>query len=195
MRELNDFFGINWNFGTPDFYIINSRKEIDYLQKRKTQPWMIQWAGWNRNIFLLDREKYTTESSHEADSGELFSCRIKHELCHHFIHIFVDSSKLEPKWLNEGLSDVLSGSVKLKKRPTEVSHILETYDKYSDNGCEYKEGPFVVEALLDKYGREKMLELLKKAVKVRDNAKFKKIFEVVYGFALNYENINELINK
>jgi len=191
---------MNWVDKLPNFYIINSRQEIDFLWKKKSPPWCIMWAAEDKNIYLLARDKYATESNHEPDSDELYRCRIKHELAYQFIDEFIDLNCVKkakrmayPLWLHDGLSDVLSGGTLLKERPKSIKGILGTYDVYSDDNCEYKESLFVVKALLKKYGKEKILELLKKAAAVGTNMEFKKIFREVYGFTLNYKNINDLV--
>jgi len=52
----------------------------------------------------------------------------------------------------------------------------------------YRESGFAVEFLVDKYGKDKLLKLIRN---LGDNKEeFEKNFEEIYGFELKYENFN-----
>jgi hypothetical protein len=71
MRELNEFFGIKWVRNTPNIYIVSSRREIDYLQGQKTEPWVTGWVNGWRDIYMLAQDKRATESNH-TDNDDKF---------------------------------------------------------------------------------------------------------------------------
>ena len=84
MKELSEFFGMDWTQNRPHIFVVDSREMINKLKGRETEPWVVGWAE-NRNIFMLANEKMETESSHKKRSDEQYAALLKHELCHAFV--------------------------------------------------------------------------------------------------------------
>jgi len=52
-----------------------------------------------------------------------------------------------------------------------------------------------VELLIERYGKEKLLELLKAIKREKpDESGFARLFEKVYGIELSYEKLNDLLD-
>lgn len=96
MKELNEFFEINWVENTPNIYIFPDRKAIDMFKGYKTKRWMAGWAEVN-NIYLLGPENYEAESIHKYSNEEYFML-IKHELSHLFFNV-LSFNHICPTWL------------------------------------------------------------------------------------------------
>ncbi len=92
-----------------------------------------------------------------------------------------------PVWLWEGLAVYISGQIKNKKIPDKFGKFLDYYDKH--DAIVYSEACFAVKNLVEKYGKEKLLNLVKATKEYNSNSGFKKKFKEIYGFNLNYKNI------
>ena len=98
--------------------------------------------------------------------------------------------KRGPVWLSEGTAIYTSGQTKLKLKPKELKNFLEFY---AEGGSEvYAESGFVIEALVKKFGKEKLLKLIESLKNISNENQFKDAFQNIYGFPLNYEKINEI---
>lgn len=192
MERLNNFFGIGWTHHLPSVFIVEDRATIDCLRNEKTEPWVVGWSD-RRKVFLLSREKMGTESAREYSINE-YNALLAHELCHLFFNSSTNGGHT-PTWLNEGLSGYVSGDIQFKKKPASFSSFLEFFDK-GGTGV-YNESPFAVAALVDAFGKEKILELLRKIKGTDGNMtkdKFDDLFKTVYGFELTYDAFNKLID-
>lgn len=187
MEDLREFFGVNWIKNTPQIFIVNDRAAIDTLNAKKTEPGFVGWAN-SRNIFLLDRKNLEKESSHKY-SDEYYSSLIKHELSHLFYKI-VSEGKTNPRWLSEGVAIYASGQIKLKPKPEKFTNFLEFYDHTA--GETYAESGFVVKLLVEKFGKEKLLSLIKQLKNAENEEQFNSLFHKIYGFRISYEYLNGL---
>jgi len=184
MRELNDFFGLDWKRNLPKLFIVSDRKSIDGLFGRKTEDFVVGWVDKNNDVYLLSRENYEKESSHKYSDEEYFAL-FKHEIAHCFSKIVGDFSK-NPIWLFEGISIFLSGQNKLKIKPKKYDSFLNSYNKH--NKDVYKEAGFAVEFLVKEYGKEKLIELIKKVKTTDSEEDFAELFKRIYNFRLEYSN-------
>ncbi|MBU2472693.1 MAG: hypothetical protein ABII95_00155 [Patescibacteria group bacterium] len=182
-KELSGFFGINVELPMVSF--INSRKEIDKIWGRKTEEWFVAWAKDN-NIFILNPKIYTKESSHK--NIEHFWKVLKHEYSHLYYKEITNNGR--PKWLNEGLACYLANQVKEKPTKKESLKIFEYYQK--GDWLVYRVGYFWVKLLIDKFGKKKLLKLLKKMNSQTAEKEFAKIFYRVYGFKFSEEEFNKI---
>lgn len=190
MKELNDFFEINWIRNTPKIFIIRDRITINHLLGRETEDWMVGWVNGN-SVYLLNREHYEDESCHKYNEKEYLAF-FKHELVHLFSSIFCNIKDFKPIWLNEGLSIYLSGQNKFKKRPSFFKEFLSFYE--NEGKDVYHESGFAVEILINKFGKERFFSLLKKLKEIKDKEEFEIIFKEIYGFNLDYDNFNKYLN-
>lgn len=189
MKEFNHFFGLNWNYNLPNIFLVPNRKTIDLLKGHKTESWVVGWVDRN-NIFLLDKKNYNSESSNKY-SQEEYLALLKHELCHLFFQGVSKGGFLKPRWIDEGVSIFLSGQTKLRKKPQKFEKFLDFYDK-SGSGV-YRESGFAVELLVNKYGKNKLLTLLKSLKEVNNQEQFNKLFKKIYSFSPSYKNFNKLL--
>ena len=94
--------------------------------------------------------------------------------------------KSEPDWLWEGTALFVSGQIKTRERPLKFEDFLEFYSKKSK--YVYRESGFAVEFLVEKYGKDKLLKLIKNLA--HNEKEFNEKFKEIYGFELKYENFN-----
>lgn len=192
--ELGEFFEINWVYNRPECLILDSRKEMDEWHKKsygtETQDWMVGFANGNRKICLLNHKNLETESRHKYTKPE-YAALVKHETCHLFFGIMC--KKDWPRWLDEGTSIFLADQLKFKKGLEKFEDFLDA--TYKTNESVYKESGFAVELLIKNFGKDKYMELLKANRDAETYEDFKKKFEEIYGFELNYDEFNKLLKN
>lgn len=169
-KSLFDFFKIK--IERPPIFFLNSRKDIDKFWGRKTESWFSGWAK-NGAIYILNPKVYPKESNHKI---EHFWQTIKHEYCHLYFNQVTGINY--PKWLNEGLACYLNGQVKKTLTLSEAMKVFDYFQK-SDRDI-YKVGYFWVKILIEKFGRRKLLILLKHLKPGLTKCQFKSIFYQVY---------------
>ncbi|MDP2628465.1 MAG: hypothetical protein Q8P15_01050 [Nanoarchaeota archaeon] len=188
MIELSKFYGLNWIKNRPSIIFVDTRKEINKLKSRKTEKWVIGWSERNK-IFLLNPKKYKKESNHKYFRKE-FIALIKHELSHSFFSMKTRRASYKPLWLNEGIAIFVSGQNKFKKKPEKFERVLSFYEEGGEGI--YKESGFLIELLLNKFGKAKLIKLIEDLEKINSRKEFEKLFKRIYGFELNYEKINKI---
>lgn len=190
MKELGQYFGFNWTKNKPKVFLVPDRKTIDTLREEKTPDWLVGWGGAiNGSIFVLSPENFEAESNHRY-SDEEWRALLKHELVHCFYDVVTGYIR-KPKWLCEGVCTCLSGQNEWIKPVTKFEGFLDGYATAGRSA--YREGGFVVEILLKKFGKEKLIELLEKIKQEKPDEKgFSKLFESVYGIKLSYQELNKL---
>lgn len=190
MRELDEFFEVGWKRNSPKIMIIKDRKTIDSLQGEKTPEWVIGWAGSNE-IYLLDRNNFEKESNHTY-SKEEYSQLMKHELCHMFFKIVSNAKDYNQFiWLNEGLAGFLSRQYKDNKKPEKFEIFLDQYSNWK--GDAYHESAYAVKVLFEKFGKQKLLELITSLNKVKSRKDFEKVFKEIYNSKPTYGFFNKLL--
>lgn len=175
---------------TPIIFIVDSRKDIDSLKGKSTEPWMVAFATGSqpgdRKVYILNYDKFATESSWQI-TEDAYSALLKHEICHHFTTI-VSKGKSIPSWLNEGLSIYLSGQLSLGRvRPKSFNLFLS-----GDIKDAYDEGGFVIETLINKFGKDKMINFVSSISEVKSSEDFQVIFKNIFGVDLNYDCLNDI---
>lgn len=185
MKELNAFYGINWVHHLPKIIVVDNRKTINLLKQKKTDNWVVGWAN-GRDIYILNRKYFEKESCHKYDPKQ-YPGLIKHEFSHAFFRILSDGHE-KPIWLNEGLAIYTSGQNEFKWKPEKFKKFLKFYN---DGGKEvYREAGFFIEFLIKKFGKKKLLNLVKNLENIETKSKFEKHFKKEYGFNLIYSEIN-----
>ncbi len=192
MNVFNDFWGVDWTTNTPNIIVVNNRADFDGFVGRKTENWVgamaIGTRPGDKKVVVFDFDKINVESIQKyTEPG--YKELIKHELCHLFFNI-VSKNSMSPIWLSEGSSICLSGQVKSKPRPEKLDGFLESDREHMMKA--YDEGGFVVEVLIDKFGKEKFIKLVASLSEIKANDDFSRFFEEIYGFKLEYKKINEL---
>jgi hypothetical protein len=185
LDDLNAFYEINWTHHLPRIFVVNDRKTIDLLKGEKTEDWLVGWVE-GKTAYILNKNNLKKESNHKYNPDEYFAL-VKHEISHLFFRT-LSGGNAKPIWLNEGVAIYTSGQNEFKKKPTEFSKFLEFYD---NGGKEiYSEAGFFVQALIEKFGKPKLLNLVKDLKNIKNKEEFEKFFAKEYGFGLNYEEIN-----
>ncbi|MFA5061497.1 MAG: hypothetical protein WC494_04265 [Candidatus Pacearchaeota archaeon] len=187
MKELDSFFELGWKYNRPNLVLVPDRKTINSLKGKETEEWVVGWTNGN-TVYMLSDKNYETESNHKYSDEEYFAL-LKHELAHCFSHI-ISGFCQKPIWLLEGLSIFLSGQLKLRPKPEKYSKFIEFYEK-GGKGV-YSESGFAVEFLVQKYGKQKILQLLKKAKESNSKKDFADLFKSIYDFELSYDNFEIL---
>jgi len=176
-KKLNDFYQIS-ETDLPEIIYLNSRKEIDECWGKKTEAWLSAWVK-NNKIHILSPANYANESSHK--NIKHFWQTLHHEYAHLYFKKITGTNK--PKWLNEGLACFLAGQIK-KNPPTDSMMRVFDYFEHADKEI-YVLGYFWTKLLLDNFGKEKMLRLirsLRKNITEKQFARqFKKIYQIPYS--------------
>jgi hypothetical protein len=195
MKELDDFFGLNWKRNKPKIFLVKDRESINKLMGMKTQDWIVGWAN-NQDVFVLDKDTYEKESCHTYSDDEYFRL-IKHELAHVFTRVYsgIFNKSIEPDWLWEGVAIYLSDQNKTKKKPNQLNEFLQHYSQDNKNSSVYKESGFAIEFLVKNFGKQKLLKLIKSLKEINYKDKFAKKFKEIYGFELNYKNFQKPSKK
>lgn len=187
ITELDSFFKIVRKHGKPTLILVDDRKTIDALQGRKTEDWVVGFAS-GRIVYLLNDKYYEKESCHKYSDAKYFAL-MKHEIAHCFSSV-VSKFSWKPRWLHEGLSVFLSGQIKLKPKPNKYKSFLSFYNK-GGKGV-YAEAGSAVEFLIKKYGKQKLISLLRKAKTTNSKKDFARLFKSIYNFELAYKNFKVL---
>lgn len=119
-KELEKFFNIK--IRPVNIFLLDSRDQIDQIRQEKTETWLVGWTKGN-NIFILDPQKFTKESSHK-DTKDFWRV-LKHEYTHIAIKKFCGHDK--PRWLHEGLCCYLAKQIKRKPTKNEALKVFEYY--------------------------------------------------------------------
>ena len=189
MKELNDFWELEWKHNQPRVFLMENKKTIDLFRRKETKKWQVA-AIYKTDIFLLSPENYEKDSIFKYSQKE-YSALLKHELCHCFFQI-ISERKNKVIWLDEGLAIYLSEMTDFKyKKPIKLKHFLDSFHEHKEKV--YQESGFAVKALVETQGKEKIIELVKKLKRAKLKKSFQDLFNEIYGFELNYKNINNLL--
>jgi hypothetical protein len=183
MKELNNFFGLKWKINRPKIFLLKDRKTINALLSQKTKNWITGWVD-KKDVFVLDKDSYEKESCHKY-SDEKYHSVIKHELGHLFFQIISDFNR-KPDWLWEGVATYLAGQNKIENKPKKFHNFLKYYNK-NGSGVYYESG-FAINFLVENYGKQKLLKLIKSLKNINSRKNFANKFEDIYGFRLEYKN-------
>lgn len=184
-QSLDKFFGVKLE--QPYICLVQNRREYNLLNGCKTPHWSV---GWYRNsaVFIMDYKVYTKESDHKNQEG--FWHTLKHELCHYYYRQLTGTSY--PRWLNEGLACFVS---KQKMKTPERAELLKVfkYFKHTDYKI-YRIGYFLVKLLVKKFGRPKLIALLKTLNKKTTKKQFANNFYKIYKISYSKEGFSKLLD-
>lgn len=191
LNQLNDFFGFKWKENKPKIYVVSNRKTINMLVQEETKRWVVGWPD-KKDIFILDRKNYEKESS-EPYRKVYYKGLIIHELVHSYFSK-ITKDHYEPMWISEGIARYLAGENNYRKKPKQFSKFLKFYKLRADNEV-YHESGHAIKLLVEKYGKNKFVKLIKHLPSITSKEVFNKLFKKVYGFEANYDNFNQLLNS
>lgn len=190
MKELREFYELNWKVNLPQVILLKSRMEVDKFWGGKTEDWVIAFAE-KQTIFMLDRKKYKKESSHQY-SKESYYKTLKHELGHLFFGA-LSNNRGNPAWLNEGVQYFVANQISDKQSIKKFSKFVKNYGWKNWKKDSYSESGFAVKVLVEKFGKQKLLKLIKSLKNIGSEKEFKILFKKIYGFDLNYKDMNKLL--
>lgn len=184
LKKLERFFKLP--FFPVKVCLAYSRKEFDKFIGRKTALWEVGNTNCPKNeICLLSPLIFEEESTHKKGD---FPRVLTHELAHLFTHRLYPF--YEPHWLREGLAYFIAGQgkpdfkqrVRLLISNGDFLSKIDTTKSWRENlycGA-YKLSFLWVSFLIKKFGKEKMLELLRRINFPYESAKFDEVFEQLY---------------
>lgn len=180
IKELNNFYNYNIN---PDFKIIllDKREEFDIISGEKTESWMIgRTINVIGKIIIFNIDAIERETNHKKED---FYKTLKHEIAH--LYFFKISSKGHPKWLNEGMAYFLA---KQDYKDLPLEQAVKAIDQFNSfDGKHYPHSAKLVRLLIEKYGKEKIIELINSWYYKRDE--FENNFKEIYGFKFTKEEL------
>lgn len=180
-EELNNFF--EFKADEPLLFLVDSRKDLDLIWGKPTEKWFVG-AVKNGNIYIFNPKVYAKESIHKKEE---FWQILKHEYCH--IYYTQITKSHYPVWLNEGLASYVSGK-KLILKDDHRDKLLDLFSYFNkaDSGV-YMVGQFWVECLIEKFGKKKLIRLVKSFNDGMDERQFAVNFYKVYGFKFNKNSL------
>lgn len=188
VKEFEEYFGVS--LGQKICLIfLNSRQQFDDIVGRPTLPFETAFSSENL-IFMMAEDVFEQESNKKFNyQNNLLT--VRHEVCHKFFRRLV--WRTQPVWLNEGVAIYLSGQYKNKKPVDKFTNFLMFDSKNAiDDLSVYQESGFVVEKLINKFGKEKFINFLTTLRGIPDNSLVYSKFQEAFGLELNYDNINKL---
>ncbi len=151
---------------------LKTREEMDKVCKRKTEKWVVGNSLKNR-IYIFHPDVFHKVSSHPKKE---FSPVLVHEICHVYQQ---QNFKFNfPMWLNEGIAYVVANQTKKKFKKSDIRR-CHTFKEWEKNHQYNSSGSFV-QYLIKKYGKNKLIMLMKSLKKYETkksfNNKFKEVF-------------------
>lgn len=184
-REFDAFFKFKIN--EPLIFLLNTRKEMDAVWNRRTENWVVGGLI-RRNIYIFSPDVYAKVSSHKKED---FWTTLKHEYCHSYYQQICNTST--PVWLNEGLACFLSGKkvtyTKFKKEY--FLGVFKYFSRFDADG--YALSQFWVEKLLKKFGKTKMVALIKSLSQEMTERDFALIFKKIYKIEYSKKSFEKML--
>ncbi len=191
VAKYNEFYWIELNPVNIKIHTMKNRETMDQIQWRKTENWnRATTRGSYIYIFDIDVMEEATWWVHKKDIWNYTRC-IRHEVAHAVFFTYTNWSKFSITRLNEGMSIYLSGQLIEKRKPEKIEKCLEFRNTTGDEV--YNEAGFVIQILIEKHGKEKILNLIKASWTISSKEEFFEKFKGIYGFELSYETINTMI--
>jgi hypothetical protein len=180
--QIERFFGKKIDF---NIIFLETREEMDKLHSEifgkgyKSEDWVVGGVFDDNTVYIFQEEVYSKVSSHLQ---ETFFATLVHEITHIFIRKLFNF--YFPIWLNEGIAYVVAEQ---DKEPLEKKQdLVEAYteQEWIQTNPYLTAGKFV-RFLFEKYGKDKLFELL---VKLNSNKKreiFEQKFKEIFGKSFN----------
>ena len=148
IREICEFFNIEWIYTLPKIFIVDDRKTIDMLRDKKTGSELVGWHWGPRAVFILNPKNISKESSHTGlyDVEKL----IIHELTHSCFELIFGKSNF--LWITEGVALYVAGQFDENDNPS--------FEGFLDDKNVYYESGLAINLLVDTFGKDKLFEFL-----------------------------------
>lgn len=180
IKEFDDFFGktLQKKF---KIYLIHYRKEMDIIKGKKTEEWLKGCTmDYGTKIFIFDPEHYEKET---CQKQKYFKKLLKHEIAHVYV-AEIKNKGFVPRWLNEGLAYYLAKQQISDKSIEEIVNCIDSHENFVVE--HYGSSGKLVTMLIEKYGKEKIISLLKSSKNPED---FFSAFQKIYGFKFTKDNL------
>jgi hypothetical protein len=188
IRDLENFWGLKIKF-KPILFLLKSRTEIDYIREQKTDNRLVGWFWREKYIFVLDPDKFETES---ALQNKDFQKVLRHELSH-FFFLQATGGTL-PAWLNEGLACYLAGQKYQEVIDRDkISKLVKCY--YQFDRLLFAHSYLLVKKLIDYKGKHNFINFLKSFERNITEKEFKILFKKFFQTNFNKNNIYQLMTK
>ncbi len=171
-KRFKDFFGVS--FELPRVFLFKSRNQMSILFQRKLSKWHVGNSDGNYVCITKDLLKIDPERFWKV---------LTHEYAHMAIHVYSQCNHIKPRWLNEGLSCYLAKQWKPVMAQKLTKDSLNLYFDKTDNYI-FPLGYNQVRMLIERYGKLRILKLLKQAKKINNKKDFNKIFKNIYKIDL-----------
>ena len=176
-----------FNISLPkfDLVFVGTRKEFNRLLGRETPIYMIGFVN-RRGIVIFSPEKIGYETCWKRTD---FYSTMVHEISHLFFRRI--SKKNVPVWLNEGLATYLQNNCTATKKRIKISYPELTRKFNTKQSLNYNMYWGFVYYLIKYYKKEKIMKIMKKIGKSKNN---EKLFKFTYGKTLK-DLIKDVNNK
>lgn len=169
-------------FGTDQEILIDfiyDRKEMDKILNFSTPDWLVG-CTMGGVVHIFSPQVFDKVSNHQILD---FPMVLAHEITHLYTKKIINSKKGCPKWLFEGIAGIPSNQYKkyLGKKGTIRDFNELTYIKDWNKSPRYPQAYLFTSFLISKFGKEKILSLLKSSGTGGEPSEFKSLFKEQLG--------------
>lgn len=188
-QQCKEFFELLDNDHVPDpsITIIHTRAEMDEYCGRKTEDW-VRATSRKRGIAIIPDDVVEDITPHRKGS---FDRTLKHEFNHWYLSHITGEFGGKPRWFTEGLANYFAG---YKPEAPKMSNdlVVEKYFSFTDRET-YRWGYVMVEYMFKKFGKEEIIDFIKKF----HNGITQDIFNTTFyeKFGITPEDLEESIKK
>jgi len=188
IRDLENFWGLKIKF-KPILFLLKSRNEIDFIREQKTDNRLVGWFWREKFIFILDPDKFETESAFQKQD---FQKILKHELSHFFF--LQATGGTTPAWLNEGLACYLAGQKYQEVVDRDkIGKLVSCY--YQFDRLLFAHSYLLVEKLINYKNKNNFINFLRSFEKNITEKEFKILFKKFFQIDFNKKNIYQIMTK
>ena len=188
IRDLENFWGLKIKF-KPILFLLKSRNEINSIREQKTDDELVGWFWREKFLFILDPEKFETESAFQKKD---FQKILKHELSH-FFFLQATGGTL-PSWVNEGLACYLAGQKYQEAiNKDKVKSLISCH--YNFDRSLFAHSYLLVDKLIAMKGKNNFINFLKSFKKNINEKEFQILFKKFFRIDFNKKNIYLLLTK
>ena len=197
IREINQACRVFFNLKSDDIIpeppitFMSTRDEVDAVLSEKTEPW-VRAITTRDGLFFVDEEHIEEITCHKK--GNYWGV-VHHEMSHWYFDHLTKTWSGKPTWLTEGLAEYMAGQKKNLPIPIKES-VTTKYYNHADAEV-YQWGKLMVSKLIEDYGKEKFLELIKLISPNMTERSFEKNFKKTYSFSLDTfeNNVKDYLDK
>ncbi len=181
MGELNGFFEIKWKLNRPGIFIAPTREDLKKVRDSTTPDYVVGMLLGRGAVVLLAYESVVKERKNYIRTKEDYFKLMKHELCHCFTNNLAGPAK--PRWVAEGVSLYAADQLSRYPKPNKFVGFLNDEKVYQESGR-------AIDLLVEKYGKQKLLDFLRLLKDKKASTAFKEIYEK----PLSYKTFNNLLS-